>query len=213
MASPKTIKLLAAAFFVIALLGVILQFYTSVPSYLAKGRTLGGTLIELLTFFTIQTNILVAICFMVAATSTSDIGFLKRPGTLTAVSVYISIVALVYNLVLRQTFHPVGLARVSDEIVHVLTPALFICYWIAFVPKAGLRYKDGFPWLWYPLFYLIYALLRGAICGRYPYFFLDVIKFGYPQVILNIAILIVVFLVMDMLYVFIAKLLNRHFGR
>lgn len=213
MASPKTIKILAAAFALIVWLGVILQFYTALPSYLAKGRTLGGALVELCSFFTIQTNALVAICFTVAAAGASAVSFFRRPGTLTAMAANISIVALVYNLVLRQTFHPVGLARVSDELVHVVTPALFIIYWLVFVPKAGLKWKDGFPSLWYPSFYLIYVLIRGAICGIYPYFFLDTVKFGYPQVVLNISILILVFLAINMLFIFIAKMMSRSSGK
>lgn len=208
----KNIKTVTAILGIIAWLGVISQFYTSVPAYLQKGRTLGGTLVELFSFFTIQTNILVALCFTAAALGASQTSFFKRRGTLTSVAVNISIVALVFNLVLRATYHPAGLASLSNELVHVITPALFIIYWLAFVPKDGIDWKDGFAWLWYPAFYLVYVLIRGAICGIYPYFFLDADKYGYPKVVLNIGLLLTVFLIMDLLYIFIAKLVNRYFG-
>ncbi|OOQ59237.1 Pr6Pr family membrane protein [Mucilaginibacter pedocola] len=211
MALSKTQKTLAAFFAVVAWLGLITQFYVSMPAYLAKGRTIEGAIIELLSFFTIQSNILVAVCLSIIAGSTSDIGFFKRPRVLTAVAVYISIVALVYNLVLRKTFHPVGLARVSDEILHVATPALFLIFWVLIIIKAKFKFKfqDGLAWLWYPLFYLGYILLRGHFTGLYPYFFLDVPKFGYPQVLINIGALVLVFLIMDMLFIWIAKGLSK----
>ncbi|MEO7213557.1 Pr6Pr family membrane protein [Mucilaginibacter sp.] len=212
MAIVKNIKTLAAILSMVAWFGVISQFYTSVPAYLAKGRTLVGTLVELFSFFTIQTNILAAICFTAIAVGYSQTAFFKRRGTLTSGAVNISIVALVFNLVLRSTYHPVGLASLSNELVHVITPALFIIYWLAFVPKDNINWKDGFSWLWYPACYLAYILIRGAICGLYPYFFLDTGKYGYPKVALNIGGLLIVFLIMDMLYIFIAKLINRYFG-
>ena len=114
-----------------------------------------------------------------------------------------------YNIALRGIAHPEGWARVADELLHAICPPLFVIFWIAVVPKQGIVWKDAFSWLWYPFLYLVYALTRGALCGRYPYFFLDVTKYGYPQVFINIAMLMLVFLGFSMLYVFIAQRINR----
>ncbi|TWR25784.1 hypothetical protein FPZ43_15990 [Mucilaginibacter pallidiroseus] len=198
--------------FVVALLawtGLALQFYTSVPAYLAKGRTLGGTLVELFSYFTIQTNLLLACATTAVVIYSKTKTWLNQAGLLTAVAVCISIVSLVYNLVLRQAYHPVGLARISDELMHLLTPIAYVVFWILAVPKQSLTYKGGLPWLLYPLSYLIYILVRGALTNIYPYFFLDAGKFGYGKVAINIAVLMLVFFGIDAFYVFIGRLITR----
>ena len=188
---------------------LLLQFYLSMNIYMAQGRTVAGALIEFFTYFTIQCNIITATGLTAVALRGFSKSFFSRPGILTAGAVYISIVCLVYNIVLRCTVHPEGWARVADELLHAICPPLFVLFWIALVPKQGIVWKDAFSWLWYPLFYVIYALARGAVIGRYPYFFLDTTKYGYPRVFINIAILMLVFLGFSMLYVFIAQQMSK----
>ena len=55
---------------------------------------------------------------------------------------------------------------------------LYITYWVFFTPKGSLRFVDQVVWQSYPLIYLIYTLIRGAIIGAYPYPFLDVARPG-----------------------------------
>ena len=186
-----------------------LQFYLSMVAYMAQGRTVAGALIEFFTYFTIQCNIITATGLTAVALRGFSQSYFSRPGILTAGAVYISIVCLVYNIALRGLAHPEGWARVADELLHAVCPLLFVIFWIAMLPKQGIVWKDAFSWLWYPLFYLVYALARGAACGRYPYFFLNVITYGYPRVLINIVILMLVFLGFSMLYVFIGRLMSK----
>ncbi|MES2060957.1 MAG: Pr6Pr family membrane protein [Bacteroidota bacterium] len=186
-----------------------LQFYLSMAAYMAQGRTIAGALTEFFTYFTIQCNIITATGLTAVALGGFSKSFFSRRGVLTASAVYISIVCLVYNIALRGIAHPEGWARVADELLHAVCPPLFVIFWLSLVPKHGIIWKDAFSWLWYPFFYLVYALIRGALCGRYPYFFLNVVEYGYPRVFINIAILMLVFLGFSMLYVFIAKLMGK----
>lgn len=211
MKANRTQQLIAAVFAIITWIGVATQYITGYPGYMAKGRSVGGFLLEMSSYFTVQNNFLVACCFTAAAIGAAGNTFFKRPGVLTACAVNISIVALVYNLVLRGAYHPVGWARISDELVHVVLPLLFIVYWLVAVPKRSLTWVSGIAWLIYPVGYLVYILVRGAVSSIYPYFFLDAGKFGYPKVALNIAVLLVVFLVIDMLFIAIAKIFGRYF--
>ncbi|RYY06439.1 MAG: hypothetical protein EOP43_06365 [Sphingobacteriaceae bacterium] len=86
----------------VAWFAVIAQFTISVPEYLEKGRTFAGSFVQLLSYFTIQSNILVAfsltavLLFPQAKTGR----FFSKISTATAIAVYITIVSLVYNLVL-----------------------------------------------------------------------------------------------------------------
>ena len=188
---------------------LILQFYLSITAYLAKGRTLGGSLVEFFSYFTIQCNLLTAIGLTAVALNGFNKGFFSRRGVLAAIAVYISIVCLVYNIVLRGTVHPVGWHRVADELLHAVCPPLFVLFWVMCVPKQNINWKDAFSWLWYPFFYLVYILIRGSLSALYPYFFLNAVNLGYPQVFINIAMLMLVFLAFCMLYVFIARLITR----
>lgn len=204
-----TVTIIGALIAALTWFALILQFYLSMTAYIAQGRTIPGALTEFFTYFTIQCNIITAAGLTAVALGGFSKRFFSRPGVLTASAVYISIVCLVYNIALRGIAHPEGWARVADELLHAICPPLFVIFWISLIPKQGIVWKDAFNWLWYPFFYLVYALIRGAICGRYPYFFLDVVKYGYPRVFINIVILMLVFLGFSMLYVFIARLMSR----
>lgn len=135
--------------------------------------------------------------------------FFLRNTVLTAIVLYMTIVGLTYNILLRNVWHPEHLFKLADELLHVVTPVLFIIYWLAFVPKDGLKYRNVWPWLWFPFLYFIYVLIRGAISGNYPYPFVDVAKYGYPQVLLNAVILLPIFWGLGALFVFIARQMNK----
>jgi hypothetical protein len=59
-------------------------------------------------------------------------------------------------------------------------PLLFVLGWLIYLPKARLPWKALLSWLGYPLAYLVFVLLGGALTQRYPYYFVDVTKLGYP---------------------------------
>lgn len=172
---------------------IILNRVTSVPE----------TIIRYFSFFTILTNILVTTCCTVLLLKRKSKlnNFYSNAKTLTAITVYITIVGLVYNLILRFLWKPEGLQFLVDELLHTVIPLSFIFFWVFFVPKAKLQWKDIFPWLLYPFGYIIYVLIRGAFSGFYPYPFIDVTKLGYNKVLLNSGMLVVVFVIFSLLYV------------
>jgi len=192
---------------VIALLGwfaLIAQFCINMNSGLADGPEL---LIRFFTFFTVTTNILVAVLATVLLLRPASAWgmFFSRQSTAAAVSVYIVVVGLIYNLILRALWHPEGLQRVVDELLHLVIPVLFLLYWLMFVRKDELRWGNMWGWLVYPLVYIVLVMIRGAFSGFYPYPFLDVLKIGYPQTFLNCLGVTVVFVVLSLLFIAIGK--------
>lgn len=187
---------------------VLLQLYLILINRVAS---VPETLVRFFSFYTILTNILLAFCFTVLlARPSSGAGrFFAQPNKLTAIAVYISIVGIVYNVVLRFLWGPEGLQRVVDESLHVVTPLLFILFWFLFVNKRSLTWKNVFPWLIYPLVYVMVILIRGALSGFYPYPFIDVAKLGYNNVLLNSGGLFLMFLLFSLLLIAIAKWMNR----
>ena len=185
---------------------VIAQFYLLV---LNRVMSLPGTVIQFFSYFTILTNILVALYFTVVwLRPQSRLGkWFWRSSTSTAVAVYIVIVGLVYNLILRALWAPVGLQKMVDEVLHTFIPLLFLVYWLLWAPKEGLKWKHAFVWILYPLFYSVYILVRGELSGLYPYPFIDVVKLGYEKALLNAGVMVSAFLLVSILLIGIAKLM------
>ncbi len=94
-------------------------------------------------------------------------GLFARPGTLTALTTFILIVGVVYQVVLRQTWSPVGLQRLVDELLHTVIPPLVLLYWVLFAGRREASWRACGPWLLYPLAYLALVLIRGAWSGFY----------------------------------------------
>ncbi|MES2734172.1 MAG: Pr6Pr family membrane protein [Bacteroidota bacterium] len=197
-------QIYAALVAILGWLAVALQFYLIIDN---RATTVPETVIRFFSFFTILTNILVAWCFTNQWLKANEDGtrFFARPTTLTAVTVYITLVGLVYNLLLRFLWHPQGLQRIVDELLHSVIPVLVVLYWGIFVPKSDLKWKDTFSWLLYPLVYSLYIVIRGAWSGFYPYPFIDVTKLGYSSALLNSAGLIMAFWLMSLLLVAVGK--------
>ncbi|MHA4807463.1 Pr6Pr family membrane protein [Flavitalea flava] len=168
----------------------------------------GGTppleiVIRYFSYFTITTNILVAFCsttLLLAPRSKWGDHF-SKPTTLTAITVYIVVVGIIYNLILRYIWQPQGLQRLVDELLHLVIPLLFLFYWIIFVTKKTLTWNDFWPWLIYPLVYTFYIFIRGYFSGWYPYPFLDVDVIGWGKALINSVGIAIVFVAISLLFI------------
>lgn len=196
---------------VIALLawvGVILQFYINTTIWAGLSLSpIEGT-VRFFSYFTILTNILVAFSLtsvLVAPQSKSGI-FFSGSSTQTAIAIYIFVLGLVYNLILRKLWAPQGLQLIVDNILHSAVPLIYVLYWIAFVPKENLIWKDAVRWLSYPAVYFLWVIIFGALTSFYPYPFIDVNVLGYPKIFLHAAILLIVFLLLGFLAITTGKL-------
>lgn len=195
----------------LAWFAVILQLYLIIEN---RVRPIFDTIIQFFSYFTILTNILVAICFtmLLLQNDSGRKNFFARPKVLTAVTVYITIVGLVYNIILRFLWKPEGTQLIADELLHSVNPVVFVLFWLLFVPKKTLQWKDAFPWLIYPFIYCVYILIRGAFSGLYPYPFIDVTNLGYKSALINIGFLFLAFLLISLLFIAVGKLMAKPSG-
>jgi hypothetical protein len=187
----------------LAWLSVITQFYLMLENRVAP---IPETIVRFFSFFTILTNTLVAFYFTVMSL---HLPYLKKAGTLTAITVYITIVGAVYQVVLRQVWEPTGLQMIVDELLHTINPLLTILFWCLYENKNAVRYKQVPGWLIFPFIYLVYILARGSFSGFYPYPFINVTNLGITKTIMNAAVLLLVFIIVSVLFIFIGKLLSR----
>ena len=191
-----------------ALLGwfaLVLQLYLMLAQSPVPERL--GEVVTYFSFFTILTNILTASVFTAVAFEPRD-GWGKRlcrPSVQAATAVYIAIVGMVYQLLLRQLWNPKGAQWVADVLLHSIVPVGYVVYWLLFAPRVGLSWKDSVTWLIYPGAYLVYILARGAVSGLYPYPFVDVNLLGYGGVLARAGLLLLVFLGIGLLVVAVGR--------
>lgn len=187
---------------------LILQLYIS----LSKADSRLSEFIKYISFMTIWTNFIVALTFtfQIKPTESNVSKFFRKPSVLGGVLVYIIVVALVYHLILRNVWNPKGLEKIADEFLHTVVPVLYLIYWIFFVPKGELKFSNCIHWLIYPLIYLFYTLVRGAVTGLYPYFFIDAGKLGYPVVFRNSGFITAGYIIIGILVILSNKYLFRN---
>ncbi|MCC6000358.1 MAG: Pr6Pr family membrane protein [Pararhodobacter sp.] len=149
----------------------------------------GATLWQLAGFFTVLTNLLVAVHFMAIAAGW------RVPGARVAgLVLWIGLVGLVYHLLLAHLWSPEGLSWWADQALHTLVPVLVALWWLAFVPFWSPDWRVVLIWLGWPLAYVAYAILRGALTGFWPYPFLDPGLHGVGEGGVNLLGLLLAFL-------------------
>ncbi len=190
VAITATGRSVAGGIAAIAWVALALQLVVSVGLVTTAGRSLLDAVWNYLGFFTILTNLLVAITLTRVARGG---GFGSAPthhSTITGVVLAIAIVGVVYHTLLLGRVPVMGpLWWTADRMLHYLVPAATVLWWLVFVPTHTLTYRDPPTWLLFPVGYLVYSLVRGAFDGWYPYFFIDVSAIGYAQTLLNSALL------------------------
>lgn len=185
---------------------VLLQLYLIIANRTAP---LPETLIRFFSYFTILTNMVVATYFTsrLAGRENRLRRFFSTASSSTAIVVYITVVGLVYQVLLRHLWSPEGWQFVADELLHSVIPLFTIVFWWVVVPeKRDVQWKSIPSWLVYPVCYLIFILISGRLSGFYPYPFVDARLLGYEAVTFNCLGLLLAFMVLASLFIAAARL-------
>ena len=140
--NPKA-RTAAALLALITWSAFLIQFSAT---YQLQGSIL-ATLWILLWYFTIFTNLLVAIVFTTLAAKSSPA---IHPSLVAATTLYILLVGIIYGLLLRGTLDLHGREIISNTIFHVVIPILVPIFWLIFTPKGHLTRRDPLRWAIYP---------------------------------------------------------------
>lgn len=168
------------------------------------------TVIRFFSFFTILTNILVACYYTVQILNIKSVRFLKTDTALTAITAFILVVGLVYQIVLRSIWEPTGWQMAIDELLHTIIPTYVLLYWFFYVKLSSFNIRHLAMWLLYPFIYFAFVLLRGHYSGFYPYPFINIQELGYSKVFINFMTLSAfVIMLIGLLYIF-ARFLKKH---
>lgn len=194
---------------VVAWLAVLLQLWLSVQLGLDNGKSIVGGIVAFLGYFTVLTNIFVALMASAGALSRSPTAWLYRPPVVGCATTAILLVGIAYHLLLRRTWSPQGAQLVADILLHYVVPAGALTHWIVYRHAGRLAAKAPLIWCLYPTLYFAYALARGELLGSYPYPFIDVAVLGYRQVLLNAAGLLAAFVGLGFAVLGLARLAAR----
>jgi hypothetical protein len=169
--------------FLISWFAVIFQLILLIKN---SEQHLVETLIRFFSYFTILTNLLVALYFTARLlTLKFKNSFLLKKGSITALTVFILTVGIVYQIILRFTWEPTGFQMFVDELLHSVIPLYFLVYWFYFAKLEDIGFKSIKYWILYPLLYFAFILIRGHFSTFYPYPFIDVGSIGYHQTFIN----------------------------
>ena len=186
---------------------LVLQYWLIVWS-----GSLGAVTVRYFSFFTILSNLLVALVAASAAMggNWAPLRLLRKPRVRGLAALCIAVTGLVYVVVLRSLWHPLGPQLIADRSLHYVVPALYLVWWFTLLPHGALDWRDALRWLWFPLLFALWTFVRGAIVDEYPYPFLDVGRLGYAAALLNAALVAALFLVLGMALVAVDKSLGKH---
>lgn len=176
--------------------GLAIQFYATFSS---NGDVL-ATIWILVRFFTVLTNLLVAVTMTIIVSGRRVSPFVQG-----GVALAIILVGTVYVTLLRGLQELAGPALLADMILHYVVPVATAIYWLAFAPKIGLNWRHPLAWSLYPLAYFGYALLRGSVDGRYPYPFMNLDELGLARTLLNGAGIAIGFILAGLVMVALAR--------
>lgn len=145
---------------------------------------------DTLSYFTIWSNIVVAISMTFLARAPERDSFLHRVLRLDGL-LMITITAIVYAVLLAPSATVVGWSRLTDPFLHVVTPAVTVLVWLVFGPRRWISWRAVLGAMVLPLAWIAWMLARGAVVGAYPYDFADVGTRGYPAVAGTLAAILV----------------------
>jgi hypothetical protein len=200
MSAATAARVVAALIASLAWIGLFVQFGAT---WNLEGSLLSA-IWALLWYFTITTNLLVAIVFSGIAAGRSAFADSSLVGS---TALFILLVGVIYGLLLHGLTELSGGSAVANVLLHMVTPILVPVFWLGFIPKGQLRRRDPLRWAIYPLGYLFYALIRGEFTHRYPYPFMNVNVLGWNRTILNAAVIAAAFLAASRLFVWLDSLL------
>jgi hypothetical protein len=165
-----------------------------------------GTLnpVNYFSYFTIDSN-LIAIGVLVAAALNRDRASTPRLDLVRGGAVvYMSITGIVFTLLLSNTDVDTAIPWVNS-VVHELMPLVMLADWLITPPAARLRMRQGLLWLSFPLVWIVYTIIRGAIVNLYPYPFLNPANGGYASVAVYCVAILLAMLVVSALVVVLAN--------
>ena len=186
---------------------------TTIPSAVGYNNPPGAAgalprIFDLLSYFTIWSNIVVAVLATLLALRPWRDSHLLRVLQLDAL-IMITVTGLVYAVLLGPTATLSGWQYPANSLLHQITPLVTVIVFLVAGPRGRLAWRTIPEALVLPLVWVGYTLVRGAVIGAYPYPFIDVVRLGYGQVLINVVGIAVFGVIIGAIFVAIDRWLSR----
>ena len=158
-------------------------------------------------YFTIQSNFLVAVSTALVVRRRTDSALFRAVRLASLVGITVTGLVAAVALPPSALYSPLNL--LCDRLLHIAVPVLTLVGWVAFGPRGKAGRDDLLAALAWPVLWLASTLALGPVVGWYPYPFLDVARNGYGTVLLNCAVIAVLFLVLGALALWADRRLSR----
>jgi hypothetical protein len=170
----RVLAVLRVAFALLAVAAIAVQFVD-----LAGKGILNP--VNYFSYFTIQSNLIAVAALLWAAFSMGS-----RSGRLDhfrgAATTYTTVTFVVFALLLADSDVDTAIVWV-DRVLHRVIPIVMLVDWLIEPPVMRIELRRAMWWVAYPLMWVAYTMVRGAIVGSYPYPFLDPAHGGYGVVL------------------------------
>jgi hypothetical protein len=153
------------------------------------------SLVRFVSYFTVQSNLLVLVAAVSLVLDPERDGRFWRVLRLTGL-LGITVTGLVFGAVLAPSLHHTGIDWWINAGFHYVSPVMAFLGWAVFGPRPRVDGRTAAWALVWPVAWVVYTLVRGAVVGWYPYPFLDVDAVGYPIALRNTGFVVVLALVL-----------------
>ncbi|GGL91805.1 Pr6Pr family membrane protein [Nakamurella endophytica] len=147
-------------------------------------------LVQTVSFFTIQSNLLVLVLAVTLVANPCRDGRWWRVLQLDAL-VGITVTGIVFDLVLIHYVHPSGWQLVATIGFHYIAPWATVLGWFLFGPGGRIDRRTVARACLWPAAWVVYTFVHGALTGWYPYPFLDAHRLGLWPALRNTGVVLV----------------------
>jgi hypothetical protein len=177
---------------VVCATGLVISFVNQMDE---RGPSTGEKVVRYFSYFTIESNILVLVVATVLATGAARRG--SFPIVHLDALLGITVTGLIFAFVLAPDQDGIG---VGSVLLHYVSPPLMLLAWLAFGPwKPSVR-AAIVPALAWPVVYLVWTFLHGALSDWYPYGFINADTKGTGVALRNAALVVVLGLVLLLVF-------------
>jgi len=134
--------------------------------------------------FTVQSNLIVGVTTFLLVLSPRRSSPVFATARLIGI-VAITVTGIVYHVALASVLDLQGWDQLGNQLVHTIVPLLAVVGWLAFGPRGLTSARVAWVSLLFPVLWLTFTLIRGAVVHWYPYPFIDVTKLGYGGTFVN----------------------------
>jgi hypothetical protein len=185
---------------VLVLMGTVILVEEDPPGLAAR-------VYRFLAYFTIQSNLLVAL----TSTALASRPTLDSPGwrvARLAGLVGITVTGLVHFVLLRPLLDLEGADWLADKLLHVVVPVLAVAVWAWVGPRPRVVAREAAYALCWPVAWLVWTLAVGRVDGWVPYPFLDADEEGWGAVGTACVGITILFLLLFALYAWLDRRLR-----